>query len=160
MPRVARGASVVVPPTKTARVSRLRPRWSARDRTIQKLEKIRRRRWKKASGYHRQARVENAFFRYKLIIADSLRARSPAGQGTEAVLACQHPQSDDSARQARVVGHREVTRLCVGIVRGARHGSHVQGGSAWAGLWLAPIHAPTPSSAATSWRTRSCSSRG
>ena len=84
----ARGASVVVPPTKTARVSRRRPRSSARDRTIQKLEKIGRRRWKKASGYHRQARVENAFFRYKLIIGDSLRARSPAGQGTEAVLAC------------------------------------------------------------------------
>jgi len=36
----ARGASVVVPPTKTARVSRGRPRSSARDRTIQKLEKI------------------------------------------------------------------------------------------------------------------------
>jgi IS5 family transposase len=84
----ARGASIVVPPTKTARVSRRRPRSSARDRTIQKLEKVGRRRWKKASGYHRQARVENAFFRYKLIIGDSLRARSPAGQGTEAVLAC------------------------------------------------------------------------
>jgi IS5 family transposase len=84
----ARGASVVVPPTKTARVSRRKPRSSARDRTIQKLEKIGRRRWKKESGYHRQARVENAFFRYKLIIGGSLRARSPAGQGTEAVLAC------------------------------------------------------------------------
>ena len=47
-----------------------------------------RRRWKKESGYHRQARVENAFFRYKSIIGDGLRARSPAGQGTEAVLAC------------------------------------------------------------------------
>ena len=49
---------------------------------------IRRRRWKKASGYHRQARVENVFFRYKSIIGDGLRARSPAGPGTEAVLAC------------------------------------------------------------------------
>ena len=84
----ARGASVVVPPTKTARVSRRRPRSRARARTIQKLEKIGRRRWKKESGDHRQARVENAFFRYKLIIGDSLRARSPAGQGTEAVPAC------------------------------------------------------------------------
>ncbi len=43
---------------------------------------------KKVSGYHRQARVENAFFRYKSIIGDGLRARSPAGQETEAVLAC------------------------------------------------------------------------
>ena len=47
-----------------------------------------RRRWKKTSGYHRQARVENTFFRYKSIIGDGLRARSPAGQGAEAVLAC------------------------------------------------------------------------
>jgi hypothetical protein len=78
----------VVPPTKTARVSRRTPRSSARDRTIQKLEKIGRRRWKKKSGYHRQARVENAFFRYKSIIGHGLRARSPAGQATEAVLAC------------------------------------------------------------------------
>ena len=37
---------------------------------------------------HGQARVENAFFRYKSIIGDGLRARSPAGRGTEVVLAC------------------------------------------------------------------------
>ena len=84
----ARGATVVVPPTKTRTVSRRRPRSTARDRTIKKVRAIGRRRWKKASGYHRQARVENVFFRYKSIIGDGLRARSPAGQGTEAVLAC------------------------------------------------------------------------
>jgi hypothetical protein len=84
----ARGATVVVPPTKTLTVSRRRPRSTARDRTIKKVRAIGRRRWKKASGYHRQARVENAFFRYKSIIGNGLRARSPAGQGTEAVLAC------------------------------------------------------------------------
>ena len=45
----------------------------------------------KAGGrrYHRQGRVENAFFRYKSIIGDGLRARSPAGQGSEAVLGCE-----------------------------------------------------------------------
>ena len=47
----ARGATVVVPPTSTAR-------------------------------------VENAFFRYTSIIGDGLRACSPAGRGTEVVLAC------------------------------------------------------------------------
>ena len=47
-----------------------------------------RRRWKKTSGYHGQARVENAFFRYTSIIGDSLRACSPAGRGTEVDLAC------------------------------------------------------------------------
>ena len=48
-----------------------------------------RRRWKQASGYHRQSRVENAFFRYTSIIGAGLRARSPAGQGSEVVLGCE-----------------------------------------------------------------------
>ena len=84
----ARGATVVVPPTRTANVSRYGPRSSARDRTILAVKERGRRRWKQTSGYHGQARVENAFFRYKSIIGDSLRACSPAGRGTEVVLAC------------------------------------------------------------------------
>ena len=84
----ARGATVVVPPTKTAKVSRRGPRSSARDRTIKNVEKLGRRRWKKDSGYHRQARVENAFFRYKSIIGGGLRAQTPGGQLAEPLLAC------------------------------------------------------------------------
>lgn len=84
----SRGARVVVPPTRTASLSRRSPRSSARDRTIQRVKTLGRRRWKKMSGYHQQARAENAFFRYKSIVGDRLRARSPAGQRTESVLAC------------------------------------------------------------------------
>jgi hypothetical protein len=84
-----RGARVVVPPVRTATVSRRGPRSPARDRTITSVKQLGRRRWKKASGYHRQARVENAFFRYKSIIGDGLRARSPGGQRGEATLGCQ-----------------------------------------------------------------------
>ena len=51
----ARGATVVVPPTSTANVSRHGPRSSARDRTILAVKKRGRRRWKKTSGYHGQA---------------------------------------------------------------------------------------------------------
>ena len=40
------------------------------------------------SGYHQQARVENAFFRYKSIISSGLRARTSGGRQTEARLAC------------------------------------------------------------------------
>ena len=76
----ARGATVVIPPSKTAKVSRRRPRSRARDRTIKNVKMRGRRRWKKEVGYHRQARVENAFFRYKSIIGDRLRARSRGGQ--------------------------------------------------------------------------------
>ena len=84
----ARGARVVVPPTKTASLSRRGARSGARDRTIRRVKALGRRRWKKASGYHQHARVENAFFRYKSIVGDCLRARSSSGQRREAVLAC------------------------------------------------------------------------
>ena len=83
-----RDANVVVPPAKTARLSRRRPRSSARDRTIEKIEAVGRRQWKKTAGYHRQARGENAFFRYKSIIGAGLRARTPGAQVTETLLAC------------------------------------------------------------------------
>ena len=84
----ARHAQVVVPPTRTAKMSRRGPRSSARDRAIAAVETLGRRQWKKASGYHRQARVENAFFRYKSIIGAGLRARSRGGREVEASLAC------------------------------------------------------------------------
>ena len=84
----ARDAQVVVPPATTAPVSRRGPRSSARDRTIKKVKEIGRRRWKKASAYHQQARVENAFFRYKSIFGGALLARSPVGQVAEALVAC------------------------------------------------------------------------
>ena len=48
----ARGARVVVPPTKTASLSRRGTRSGARDRTIRRVKALGRRRWKKASGYH------------------------------------------------------------------------------------------------------------
>ena len=72
----ARGARVVVPPTKTASLSRRGARSGARDRTIRRVKALGRRRWKKASGDHQHARVENAFFRYKSIVGDCLRART------------------------------------------------------------------------------------
>ena len=86
---VARRAEIVIPPIKTA----ARPRQksalpSARDRTIMRVKDIGRRQWKKESGYHRQARVENVFFRYKTIIGDKLRARHPKSQESEAMIAC------------------------------------------------------------------------
>ena len=43
------------------------------------VKEIGRRRWKKTSGYHGQARVENACFRYTSIIGDGLRAYNPEG---------------------------------------------------------------------------------
>jgi IS5 family transposase len=81
----AHGAKVIVPPRKTATRSK-RP--TARNRTVRRVRKVGRRQWKKESGYHQQARVENTFFRYKSIIGDRLRARHPRSQAAEAVIAC------------------------------------------------------------------------
>ncbi len=85
----ARGANVIVPPVKTATISRGRSALPfARDLTIMRIKEIGRRQWKKESGYHQQARVENTFFRYKTIIGPGLRARHPEAQMAEAVIAC------------------------------------------------------------------------
>ncbi|AMY09498.1 Transposase DDE domain protein [Luteitalea pratensis] len=81
-------ATRAVPPTRTAKVSRRGPRSNARDRVITDVERLGRREWKKASGYDRQARVENAFFRYMSVISDGVRARSVRGREVEARLAC------------------------------------------------------------------------
>ena len=85
----ARGATVVIPPPRTAIVSGHGLRSPTRDRTITLAKTLGRRRWKQASAYHRQGRVENTCFRYTSIIDDGLRAQSSAGQGSEVVLGCE-----------------------------------------------------------------------
>ena len=84
----ARSATVVVPPPKASSVSRRGRLAIARDRTIRMVKALGRRRWKQEAGYPRQARAENAFFRYKSIIGHGLRARTPEGRVAEALLAC------------------------------------------------------------------------
>ena len=80
---------VVVPPAKVARVSPRRGRSRVRDRSIERIKRIGRRAWKNEVRYHQQARVENAFFRYKSIIGEALRARTSGGQMMESLVACQ-----------------------------------------------------------------------
>ena len=113
----ARGATVVIPPARTANVSGHGPRSPARDRTITLVKTLGRRRWKQASGYHRQGRVENTFFRYKSIIGDGLRARSPARQGSEVVLGCEILNRMTALGRPSVVSYRQVRILSGGIVR-------------------------------------------
>ena len=83
-----RGARVIVPPTRTASVPNRKPRSAVRDRTIQRVVNVGRKRWKKESGYHRQGVVENAFFRYKSMLGDRLHARGLAAQKVEAAIGC------------------------------------------------------------------------
>ncbi len=83
---LSRGARVIVPPIKTA--STEGDPWPQRDRAVRRIARVGRRQWKKEAGYHRQGRVENAFFRFKTIISDRLRARGADAQKVEARLAC------------------------------------------------------------------------
>lgn len=55
---------------------------------IMRVKEVGRRRWKKESGCHHQARAENAFFRYNAIVGPRLRARHLESQEAEAVIAC------------------------------------------------------------------------
>ena len=84
----AKGSEVVVPPASNASSSLRRRRSKARNRTVKRVMDIGRRRWNKESGYHRQGRVENTFFRYKAVIGDRLRARALSAMETETAVAC------------------------------------------------------------------------
>ncbi|MFT4542821.1 MAG: hypothetical protein ACI835_005290 [Planctomycetota bacterium] len=84
----SRGARVVIPPSRSASISRRKPRSTERDKTIRRVNKVGRRKWKKESGYHQQGTVENAFFRYKSMLGDRLHARGLAAQKTEVALGC------------------------------------------------------------------------
>ena len=60
----------------------------ARNRSVKRIAKVGRQRWKTETGYHRQGKVENTFFRYKSMIGDRLRSRDPDSQKTEVILGC------------------------------------------------------------------------
>ena len=76
----ARGATVVIPPAKTATVSGHGPRSPARDRTITLVKTLGRRRWKQASGYHRQGRVDVGEMRSSATNPSSEMAFAPGAQ--------------------------------------------------------------------------------
>ena len=113
-----------MPPTRTAKVSRRGPRSRARDRTIADVETLGRREWQKASGCHRQARVENAFFRCKSIIGDGLRARSTGGRDVETSLPCRVLRTlvDHLAAFGRDAPGRRLDRPKTVALKGGRDG--------------------------------------
>ena len=61
---------------------------SQRDRHLRMIEDRGRLGWQEAVGYGRRSLGETAMFRYKAIIARSLRARTLPAQRTEARVAC------------------------------------------------------------------------
>lgn len=72
------GAEIIV--TRSLKVSTKRRGrgTAARDRAIKRVNGLERRRWKKESGYHRHARVENTFFRARRSSASGFERASKA----------------------------------------------------------------------------------
>ncbi len=79
--------TIVIPPRKTASASEPPEEILAqRDDAIARIAVVGRRQWRKESGAHRQARAENAMFRYKRLIGTALRAKKPRAQANEAKI--------------------------------------------------------------------------
>ena len=86
---ISRGATVVVPPSRTAIESGGdAPADQTRDVAVRRIREVGRRQWRKESGQHRQARAEKPFFRYKRLLGCRLRARDPAARKVEVRLGC------------------------------------------------------------------------
>jgi transposase len=79
--------AVVIPPRAT---SAAQPEWpmdaSSRAVHVHTVAALGRLRWQEVTGYGRRALVETSMGRYKLLIGSRLRARSDAGQRTEAAI--------------------------------------------------------------------------
>ena len=82
------GPTIVIPPRKTASPSRPPQEiLEQRDAAISRIADVGRRQWRKEAGARQQARAENAMYRYKRMIGDALRARTPDAQQREALIA-------------------------------------------------------------------------
>ena len=82
-------AEVVIPPRSNAVLSdTAETDPTQRDRHIEMLAKKGRMGWQKTVGYGKRSMVETAFYRYKVLIGRSLRARTLSAQKVEARIAC------------------------------------------------------------------------
>ena len=64
------------------------PTWTQRDEALQVIDEIGRLGWQRESGYRKQGRVENTFFRFKSMLGGKLRSRNMESQQTEALIRC------------------------------------------------------------------------
>jgi hypothetical protein len=78
----------VIPPRRTASPSKPAEEiLEQRDAAIARIAEVGRRQWRKEAGAHQQARAENGMYRYKRIVGDALRSRTPDAQKKEMLIA-------------------------------------------------------------------------
>ena len=78
-----RSAKIVIPPKRDALLSE-EPVLKECNRHIRSVEKVGRRKWQSKSGYTKRSMVENAIYRYEIIIGTDMRSRNLACQRLEA----------------------------------------------------------------------------
>jgi transposase len=85
-----RGAKAVIPPQPNPRhkPKTLNNLHRPRDFMIYEIQTKGRAQWKKDHGYHRRSLAENAFYRLKKILGNSLSARTFENQVPEALIRC------------------------------------------------------------------------
>ena len=103
---------IVIPPRRSAvSAGSTDGPWAQREAALQRIREVGRREWQKESGYRLQARVENGFFRYKLVLGGDLKARNSNAQAREAMIGC-HILN----RMAELGQPRSTCRWCTGRV--------------------------------------------
>ena len=100
-------AAVIVPPRSTAVLSEAaNTAPTQRDRHLQQISERGRMGWQKTSGYNWRALVEAAIGRYKRVIGDALRSRTPRRQNTEVAICCERPEPHARARTPGLRSYR------------------------------------------------------
>ena len=80
-------ATVIIHPRSNAVMSG-NNKWTQRDRHVHRIRTNGVYEWRRESGYYRQSKVENTFYRYKTTIGRKLRARTEESREVEAKIAC------------------------------------------------------------------------
>jgi Transposase DDE domain len=83
-----RKARAVIPPRRTGRLHPADERLRARDKSLRRIRKVGRKKWKRESKYHRRSLVETAMMRVKTIFGGSLSSRRFQNQATEMTIKC------------------------------------------------------------------------
>ena len=80
-------ATVIIHPRSNAVISDNK-KWIQRDMHVHRIRTDGVYEWRRESGYYRQSKVENTFYRYKTMIGRKLRVRTEQGWEVEAKIVC------------------------------------------------------------------------
>ena len=77
----------VVHPRKNAVLSG-KEEWTVRDHHVHRIKEYGVFQWRRESGYYKQSKSENTFYRYKTILGRKRRARTERNRQVETIVGC------------------------------------------------------------------------